>query len=48
MYKKLLLGNLFSVDIIFYGQLKTEDIQYFIVIHENWKLLVFPLFFLTS
>ena len=36
--RKLLLGNLFAVDKIFYGQLRPENIQYFISIHENWKL----------
>ena len=33
--RKLLLGNLFAVDRIFYGQLRAESIQYCIVIHEN-------------
>ena len=32
---KLLLGNLFAVDRIFYGLLRPEDIQDCIVIHEN-------------
>ena len=43
-----LLGNLFAVDRIFYGQLRPEDIQYCIAIHENWKLLVLTLLLLTS
>ena len=28
-------GNLFAVDRIFHGQLRPENIQYCIVIHEN-------------
>ena len=33
--RKLLLRKLFAFDRIFYGQLRLEDIQYCIVIHEN-------------
>ena len=28
-------GDLFAVDRIIYGQLRPEDIQYYIVFHEN-------------
>ena len=48
MYKEAITGNLFVVDRIFHEQLRPEDIQYCIVIHENWNLLVLALFFLTS
>ena len=42
------MRNLFAVDRIFYGQLRPENIQYCIVIHENWKVLVLTLFFLKK
>ena len=47
MYKEAITGEFFCSDRIFYAQLRPHDIQYCIVIHENWKLLVLTLFLLT-
>ena len=40
-------GDLFAVDRIIYGQLRPEDIQYYIVFHENWKLLFWYLLYFS-
>ena len=35
MYKEAITGEFFCSDRIFYAQLRPQDIQYCIVIHEN-------------